>query len=189
MAITAEGAKISNRELKKLVPVYQENSVDDDLLNEGRRNMRDYLQTKGYFDATVEVERQPSPGKNHLNIVYKIDPGVRHKLAVVRVEGNKYFDTDTIRERMALQPSSMLLPNGRFSQRLLADDLTIIKNLYQANGFLDVNVTSDLQDDYQGRESQMEVVIKIEEGRQTLVNSLNVTGKPRFPDEPVDRSY
>ena len=51
VAITAEGAKISNRELKKLVPVYQENSVDDDLLNEGRRNLRDYLQTKGYFDA------------------------------------------------------------------------------------------------------------------------------------------
>ncbi len=181
VAITAEGTKISNRELKKLVPVYQENSVDDDLLNEGRRNVRDYLQTKGYFDATVEVERQPSPGKNHLNIVYKVDPGVRHKLAVIRVEGNKYFDTDTIRERMALQPSSVLLPNGRFSQRLLADDLTNIKNLYQANGFLDVNVTSELQDDYRGRENQMEVVIKVEEGRQTRVNSLTLTGNHTFP--------
>ena len=58
--ITTEGAKISKGELKKLVPVYQENSVDDDLLNEGRRNLRDYLQIKGYFDATVEVERHPS---------------------------------------------------------------------------------------------------------------------------------
>ncbi len=181
VAITAEGTKISNRELKKLVPVYQENSVDDDLLNEGRRNMRDYLQTKGYFDATVEVERQPSPEKNHLNIVYKVDPGVRHKLAVIRVQGNKYFDTDTIRERMALQPSSVLLPNGRFSQRLLADDLTNIRNLYQANGFLDVNVTSELQDDYRGRENQMEVVIKVEEGRQTRVNSLTLTGNHAFP--------
>ncbi len=98
--------------MKKLVPVYQENSVDDDLLNEGRRNLRDYLQTKGYFDATVEVDRQPSPEKNHLDIVYKIDPGIRHKLVSVKMEGNKYFDTETIRERMAVQPSSLLLPNG-----------------------------------------------------------------------------
>ena len=141
VAITAEGAKISKRQLRKLVPVYQENAVDDDLLNEGRRNVRDYLQTQGYFDATVDVERQSSPEKDHLNIVYKIDAGVRHKLAAVRLEGNKYFDGDTIRERMALQPSSVLLPNGRFSQRLLADDLTVIKNLYLANGFLDVKVT------------------------------------------------
>ena len=53
-----------------------------------------------------------------------------------------------------MQPSSLLLPNGRFSQRLLADDLTIIKNLYQANGFLDVKVTADLQDDYQGKQER-----------------------------------
>ncbi|HZL65699.1 MAG TPA: outer membrane protein assembly factor BamA [Candidatus Limnocylindrales bacterium] len=187
VAISADGAKISNRELKKLVPVYQENSVDDDLLNEGRRNMRDYLQTKGYFDVTVEVERRPVPEKNHLNIVYNIDPGVRHKLAAVRLEGNKYFDTDTIRERIAIQPSSIILSNGRFSQRLLADDLAVIKNLYQANGFLGVKVTSDLQDDYQGRENQMAVVIKIEEGPQTLVNSLKVAGNNTFPLDRLTR--
>ena len=187
VAITADGAKISNRELKKLVPVYQENSVDDDLLNEGRRNMRDYLQTKGYFDVTVEVERQPVAQKNHLNIVYNIDPGVRHRLAAVRLEGNKYFDTDTIRERIAIQPASIILSNGRFSQRLLADDLTVIKNLYQANGFLDVKVTADLQDDYQGREGQMAVVIKIEEGPQTLVNSLKVVGNNTFPPGRLTR--
>jgi outer membrane protein assembly complex protein YaeT len=181
VAITTEGAKISNRQLKKLVPVYQENSVDDDLLNEGRRNMRDYLQTQGYFDATVEVERQPAPEKDRLNIVYKIDPGARHKLAAVRIEGNKYFDNDTIRERIAVQPSSVTLSNGRFSQRLLADDLAIIKNLYQSNGFLDVKVTAELQDDYEGKEGQMEVVIKVEEGPQTLVGSLQVNGTHVYP--------
>ena len=97
--IATQGDGVSKSQLRKLVPVYEENSVDDDLLNEGRRNLRDYLQTKGYFDATVEVEREPSPEKNHLDIVYKIDPGVRHKLTVIKIEGNKYFRTDIIRER------------------------------------------------------------------------------------------
>ena len=45
--ITAEGGAVSKGQLKKLVPVYQENSVDDDLLNEGRRNLRDYLADQG----------------------------------------------------------------------------------------------------------------------------------------------
>ena len=98
--IATQGEKISKGQLKKLVPVYQENSVDDDLLNEGRRNLRDYLQTKGYFDAAVEVERRRPRGKNHLDIVYKIDPGIRHKLVSVKIEGNKYFDTAAIRERL-----------------------------------------------------------------------------------------
>ncbi len=68
--ITAQGEKISGRELKKLVPVYQENTVDDDLLNEGRRNLRNYLQTKGYFDATVDVSRKEDPERDLVDIVY-----------------------------------------------------------------------------------------------------------------------
>jgi outer membrane protein insertion porin family len=181
VSIITQGEKIRSSQLKKLIPVYQENSVDDDLLNEGRRNLRDYLQVQGYFDADVNVEREPAADKNHLDIIYKIDPGVRHKLAAVRIEGNRYFDTETIRERMAVQPSSILLPNGRFSQRLLANDLLSIKNLYLANGFLDVKITSVLNDDYRGQKSQMDVVIKVEEGPQTLVEALELEGVQGFP--------
>jgi outer membrane protein assembly complex protein YaeT len=187
VAITTEGAKISKGELKKLVPVYQENSVDDDLLNEGRRNLRDYLQIKGYFDANVEVERRPTPAENHLNILYVIDSGERHKLAAVKVEGNHYFDTETITERMAVQPSSFLLKNGRFSQRLLTGDLASIKYLYQSNGFLDVKVNSDLQENYEGRQDQIAVVIKIEEGPQTLVNSLQIAGNHSYPQDRLQQ--
>ncbi len=181
VAITTEGTKISKGELKKLIPVYQENSVDDDLLNEGRRNLRDYLQIKGYFDAKVEVERHPTPAENHLNILYVIDTGERHKLAVVKVEGNRYFDLETITERMTVQPSSLLLKYGRFSQRLLTEDLASIKYLYESNGFLDVKVTSDVQENYEGRPEKIAVLIKIEEGPQTLVNSLEIVGNHNYP--------
>jgi outer membrane protein assembly complex protein YaeT len=180
IAISTEGEKISKGQMKKLVPVYQENSVDDDLLAEGRRNLRDYLQTKGYFDATVEVDRQSTPKQNHVNIVYKIDPGVRHKLVSVKVEGNEYFKTEVIRERMAVEPSSLLLPYGRFNQRLLNDDTNSIKYLYQANGFLQVKVTSDLEDNYQGKKNEMQVVMKIDQGPQTLVNTVTLTGAGSF---------
>ncbi len=186
VSISTEGEKVSKGKLEKLVPVYQENSVDDDLLNEGRRNLRDYLQTQGYFDATVEVERQPAPEKNHLNIVYKIDPGIRHKLVSVKVEGNKYFDTATIRERMAVEPASMVLGNGRFNQRLLAGDVASIKYLYLSNGFLTVKVAGDLQDNYQGKQNEMQVVIKIEEGPQTLVNEVKLEGANSFSSEQLD---
>ncbi len=170
------------------MPVYQENSVDDDLLNEGRRNLRDYLQTKGYFDATVDVERKPDPQNSHLDIVYKIDPGVRHKLVAVKVEGNKYFNTEAIRERMAVEPSSFVMRNGRFSQQLLAEDVSSIKYLYLANGFLEVKVNGELIDDYQGKQNEMEVLLKIEEGPQTLVGRLTVEGATSVNLEALEPS-
>lgn len=174
--ISSVGNGISNRQLRKLVPVYEENSVDDDLLNEGRRNLRDYLQTRGYFDATIDIQRQNDAEKNHLDIVYKIDPGVRHKLVSVAIEGNKYFSAETIRERMAVAPSSFLLPNGRYSQQLLTEDLDSIKYLYFSNGFLDANVSAELEDNYRGKKNEMQVLVKIEEGPQTLVADLKVEG-------------
>ena len=48
--IAVEGFKISRSQLKKNVPVYEENALDDDLLNEGRRNLLNYMQGLGYFD-------------------------------------------------------------------------------------------------------------------------------------------
>ncbi len=187
VAITTEGAKISKGELKRLVPVYQENSVDDDLLNEGRRNLRDYLQLKGYFEATVEVERHPVPVENHVNILYVIDQGDRHKLAAIKVEGNRYFDKDTITERMTIQTSSVLLKNGRFSQRLLTDDVASIKYLYQSNGFLNVKIDPEVEQDYEGKQDEIAVVIKIVEGPQTLVQSLQIAGNHTYPQDQIQR--
>jgi outer membrane protein assembly complex protein YaeT len=187
VAITTEGAKISKGELRKLIPVFQENSVDDDLLNEGRRNLRDFLQIKGYFDANVEVERRPVPEQNHVNILFVIDQGERRKLAAIKVEGNRYFDTDTITERMTIQSSSLMLKFGRYSQRLLTDDVASIKYLYQSNGFLDVKVDSEVVVDYQGKQGEIAVVVTISEGRQTLVQSLKIVGTEAFSAEQLER--
>ena len=184
--ITTEGDGVSKGQLRKLVPVFQENSVDDDLLNEGRRNLRDYLETKGYFDAKVEVERRPVPDSNHLNIIYVVDSGVRHKLIAVKVEGNKYFDVAAIRERMNVQTATLFIPNGKFSQRLLSEDVNSIKYLYLANGFLDAKVESELRDDYQGKKNEMEVLIKIDEGAQTRVHEVKLEGVNEADEKKLD---
>src|SRR5438309_2196283 len=49
--VSLKGAKFSKSELKKLIPIYQEGAVDTDLLEEGKRNVRERLERLGYFDA------------------------------------------------------------------------------------------------------------------------------------------
>ena len=57
--IAVEGFKISRSQLKKNVPVYEENALDDDLLNEGRRNLLNYMQGLGYFDCQGHAAEKP----------------------------------------------------------------------------------------------------------------------------------
>lgn len=176
VVIRTEGTRIRRGKLKQLIPVYQEQAVDDDLLVEGQRNLTQYLQAEGYFDA--EVTFTQSTGKNRSRVItYHIHRGQRHKFVKLEVTGNHYFTTETIRERMYLTPAEFpRYLHGRYSGALLQQDIEAIKDLYSSNGFRDVKITDRLADNYAGKKSNVAVFIHIDEGRQTLVSSLSVDG-------------
>ena len=183
--ILVQGVKVRKGVLKKYIPVYEENAVDEDLLNEGRRNLRDYLQTKGYFDAQVDMRKETDAANNHLRIVYDVKRGIRHELSEVQISGNKYFDGAAIRQRMRIQPAGRLFSNGLYSQEMLTNDISNIEDLYHGNGFQQVKVTPTVLDDYKGQEGHMAVAIQIEEGAQTTVASLQILGNRTIPDEQL----
>ena len=60
ITVKALEAKISKGKLRRYVPVYEEGSVDNDLLTEGAVNLRDYFQSRGYPDVDVTFKREPS---------------------------------------------------------------------------------------------------------------------------------
>jgi outer membrane protein assembly complex protein YaeT len=170
------GFKIPQGKLRQLIPIYEEHTVDEDLLQEGSRNLRDYLQSQGYFEAQVEFKQQ-GVLKDKSSLDYLIVSGSRHKLMSIVIEGNRYFSTETIRARMFLQKANLLqFPHGRFSGNLLRRDVDTIRNLYQSNGFRDVKVTSQVQDDFDGQVGDIGVKIHIDEGPQYLVKNVQLEG-------------
>jgi outer membrane protein insertion porin family len=185
--IVTEGFKISHSQIKRNVPVYEENALDDDLLNEGRRNLLNYMQGRGYFDAKVS-QQQTSISANELRVIYSIDPGERHKLVKLEILGNKSFSQEQLRSRMQIQPAARFLSYGRYSQALLSGDVrNIVANPYRANGFLDVKVTPKVEDNYGGNKKELAITLQIDEGPQTMVGNLQIVGNEialsnPFPD-------
>jgi outer membrane protein assembly complex protein YaeT len=176
--VQTQGAKVSKGKLRQLLPIYQEHSVDRSLLVEGERNLVEYFQSQGYFDAAV-THSFSQAGTGERTIEYTIDRREHHKLVRVAIVGNRYFDSNTIRERMYILPASLLrFPHGRYSQRYLDRDVNAIQDLYRSNGFRDVVVTSELRDNYLGRKSALEVIVHIDEGAQWLVSNLQIDGAP-----------
>jgi len=175
VVIYARGFKVSRGVLKKEIPVYEENAVDDDLLNEGKRNLLDYLQTKGHFDAKVEIQKETDP--KTMRVIYQIDPGPLHKLVLVEITGNKEFlDTAKLRSYLQIQPTSRLLSHGRYSEALLKSDVATLEGLYRSSGFRQVQITTKVDDNYRGAENRLAVHIHIDEGARTIVGEVHVVG-------------
>ena len=66
--ILVEGFRLSKATIRRNIPVYEENALDDDLLNEGQRNLLTYMESRGYFDAAVDLKRESDAKQNLLRV-------------------------------------------------------------------------------------------------------------------------
>jgi len=190
--LTVQGAKFSKGDLRKLIPVYQEASVDPDLLEEGKRNLRERLEREGYFDADVEykvTESTVKTGNTDLRtqaetIVYTVDRGNLYKNLRIEISGNHYFSKEMLLNRLSITPSSLFV-KPRFSRRLLDADVLSMKNLYAANGFLSATVVGTTPTESKQNGGELLVRFEIDEGKQTLVSSLKIEGMHTISEQEL----
>lgn len=177
VAVRIDGARVGKGTLRDLLPIYQERTVDRELLIEGQSNLQAHFQATGYFEAKVSfnVSEGPRPGAQVIR--YTIDQGQRFKLVHLGVRGMEYFDEATIRERLAIIPAKFpQYRRGRFSNGLVQHDKDAILDLYRANGFRDASVEAVVENNYRGDAAALGVTYAIKEGTQWFVSSLDMTG-------------
>jgi outer membrane protein assembly complex protein YaeT len=177
VVIYAQGFHVSRGVLKRQIPVYEENAVDDDLLNEGKRNLLDYLQSRGLFDAAVDFQKENGP--DVLRVIYSINPGPVHNLVHIEIAGNKYFTTKMLRERLQIQVASKFISHGRYSGNLLKSDVAVLQALYVSNGFRQAKIQTKVDDNYHHSDNRLAVHIQIEEGPQTVVGAVHIDGNQK----------
>jgi len=160
---------LSGRLRKTLIPIYAEGAVDQDLVQEGQRNLTDYFQKKGYYDAAVTTEFQKQP--DQILVVYNIARGAKHKVDRITFRGNNAVSEKELLNQVQVKRSH-IWTQGSVSQKLLKQSAQNIRALYQDRGYEEVKVTPRTID----REPKIDVVFEIEEGQQTLVANVQVSG-------------
>lgn len=179
--VLVEGIKVSTSRLKLLVPIFEEGTVDNDLVNEGSHNIKDFVQQQGYFDVNVDV-KVIGAGTASERVVYTVDKGQKHKVTAVDFTGNKYFTEDILRERARVQAADAYVRSGKFSQALVNADVSSIESIYRANGFSGVKVTptvKDIDNDKDGKPLKVASILvnyAVAEGPQQTFGKVNLAG-------------
>jgi outer membrane protein insertion porin family len=204
--VTVAGVNLGQERIQRLIPIYEEGTVDEDLLNEGNRRLRDYYQRLGFFDVKVNHSQQTtqvSAGAGHgtghgtgqVQIQFDVNLGARRRVDNVDVQGNHYFDSATLKELLSVHAADSLDHHGTYSQALVAADVAALQAVYQNNGFAQVKiraVTSTPQaavlDDAAENKTELErspaadnaaplgVVYIIDEGHQQRVGTVTIEG-------------
>ncbi len=178
--VQVTGAKLSiwpfmsGRAKKKQIPIYSEGAIDPDLVQEGQRNLVDYFEKKGYFDAKVTTTFDRKP--NAILVVYKIEKGKKHKVDRVAVRGNHEIPEKDLLPQIIVKKAHFW-NHGSFSQKLLKQSEKNLEALYHDRGYEDVKIQSQALD----REPKIDVVFNVTEGAQTVVNNAEVTGNEHIP--------
>ena len=186
VTIRTEGAKLSwlpllaSRQKKNLIPVYSEGSVDRDLVDEGGRNLVEYFQKRGFNDVKITTEFKKDP--DQILIVYRIDRGQKHKVSGISFRGNYGISTAELMPQVTAKKSH-IWTHGSLSAKLLKNSTNNIEALYHDRGYEQVKVNSQIV----MRGPKADVVFEIQEGPQTLVEDVQVTGNEHMAYENLTK--
>jgi len=175
------GAHVWGRTQKKLIPIYQENTVDPDLVFEGQQDLRAYFQSKGFFDAQVQsrIEHQPSG----VTVIYQINKGKRGKVESIGFHGNHHFEDDDLESHIPVKTPRKIFfwTHGRFSDQLVNKSVKAIEVMYQDAGYSKVSVTPSVTRD----QGNIRVAFQVNEGQRDVVESLRIEGNNSIPESEL----
>ena len=163
------GAHIWTRTMHNLVPMYQEGTVNDELITEGQRNILSYFQAKGYFDTKVDVSVQKNPAGT--SITYDIHKDGRFKVDQVAFEGNRRFNSKELQSYVSVSKGHFL-SHGKYSEALVRTSAKNLRDTYRAAGYSKAEVVPQIE----RRGGNIAVTFKVTEGPLDVVQDLRIEG-------------
>jgi outer membrane protein insertion porin family len=179
--VTFAGDPIPAEERDRLVPVREEASADEDLLEDSQAAIESYFRGRGYRDAVAPYTRQEPSGE--LVITYTVTRGPRYLVRGVNVTGNTALPTSELLELTRLKEGEP------FVRATLAQGVGAIENRYRAAGFTRVQVKASdsvvASEGAPGPDRLVNVTLAIAEGPRTVVRSVTFQGNEALTEDEI----
>ena len=174
-------AKAVRKQIKFKVP----SSADSEKLEEGRQNIFDFYQRKGFPGVDVQMQLVTDESRATARAVYTINEGQRGAVREIQFEGNKVFSDRTLRHQMKTRAKTWLSvfdKSGRLDQTQLQQDLDSVREFYQNHGYIDVAIPEVRQE---RSTKAVRIVVVVNEGAQYHVGKVTFVGQQVATEEKL----
>ena len=173
--VEIEGGRVWNWTRKSLLPVYQGVGVDDESVQEGRRALESYFQSKAYFDVSVQAHFKKENAST--TIIYAVTKGKKHKVEDIKISGNEHLPASQLAPHITIEKEHVLF-HGKFSDELLRSSVKNLTAVYKSEGFSSASISGDVK----GSGGNIAVSFRVTEGPRDIVDSLKIEGAETFPE-------
>src|ERR1700730_5091094 len=149
--------------------------LDEQALEQARQKVVEMYQKRGYPDTDVQYKVDVNEERGTARVTFAISEGRKAVVKTIRFVGNTAIKSKRLRKEMKTKENNILgflTGAGRLNNQQLDGDVQKIKELYQDNGYADVQVT-DVRIDRLDKKN-VAITIYINEGQQYHVGTVAI---------------
>jgi outer membrane protein insertion porin family len=149
----------------------------------GKQAIRNKYLEAGYHFAEVEIDQKAL--ERNREVIYTVVEGPRTIIKKVRFQGNHYFGNFSLKMRTESKAKFWPFITGAYNTEKVERDVTTIRNLYIADGFLDAEVArkAEFSDD----KKTVVITFVIKEGPRYRIDEVIFEGNTVFADPELAR--
>lgn len=153
---------------------YMNNKANISKIDEDVQVLQSYYHNLGFLTASVGRSIDYDASGKWLNVTFIVEEGVRYTVNDIKIVGNRYIETESLRERLALKPGDF------FNGTLLRKDIAEIVYGYGSFGFIYAEVKP--QTVMRDENDRVDLVYTIEEGDRWKIRNININidGEPHL---------
>ena len=175
--VAVEGHKIDSEQLRTLLPVLNGEGITPEILDEGKENLKKYLENKGYAEAQIQLSE--TTDKSGVRVLHhRILPKHKFTVSEVGFSGSKAFSERELRECLESQATTFFQNSG-YSKAQLDEAVDALKGFYELNGYQNAEVIPQVEPVKDN--TQLRVVFQCEDGAPSRIFSLAIYGNTAIP--------
>lgn len=167
-----------------LINIKQGNMYDELAIERAKERIRQYYESKGYFDTVIDVTKEPVAGnESSLFVTMNINRGENIIIENVNLVGAKLFDYGDVEPVVANKEREFMgwmwgRNDGKVKLFELPNDPARIQDKYYQKGYLDATVSNPYLNAYMDNYTA-DLTYYVTEGEQYRVSSVDIEA-PEF---------
>ena len=177
-----KGAFKKIHESGKFGNIFKSKKYTPERWKEDKRNLIKKYNEYGFRDAVILEDSVWTVDDKHVNILVKVDEGVKYYLRNITWVGNTVYATDYLNALLGMKKGDVY--NQTLLNKRLTEDEDAVGNKYWNNGYLfynlqptEVNIVGD----------SIDLEMRITENQQARLNHVRINGNDRLYENVVRR--